>query len=136
LEGDYFGFSSTSFRSYSNGVIFPVSYFSDFWTSENTEVDREALDSLGKGASLLALLALLGKIVTLGLFSDDGEYFFEKVLFFHRGHFNVVFLLNLRSDFAPVDFEFNCDIFRDILDNFDRNGHVCVRLDKAIAGIH
>lgn len=133
MEGDYFGFSSTSFRSYSNGVIFPVSYLSDFWTSENTEVDREALDSLGRAASLLALL---GTIVTLGLFSEDGEYFFKKVWLFHSRHFNVIFLLNLRSDFAPVDFEFNCDIFRDILNNFDRNGHVCVRLDKAIAGIH
>jgi hypothetical protein len=91
------------------------------------------LDSLGRAASLLALL---GKVVTWGLLSDDGEDFFEKVCFFHSGHFNVVFLLNLMSDFAPVDFEFNCDIFRDILDNFDRNGHVCVRLDKAIAGIH
>ena len=133
MEGDYFGFSSNSFRSYSNGVIFPVSYLSDFWTSENTEVDREALDSLGRAPSFLALL---GTIVTLGLFSEDGEYFFEKVWLFHSRHFNVIFLLNLRSDFAPVDFEFNCDIFRDILNNFDRNGNVCVRLDKAIAGIH
>ena len=61
MEGDYFGFSSTSFRSYSNGVILPVSYLSDFWTSEYTEVDREAFDSLGRAASLLALL---GKVVT------------------------------------------------------------------------